>query len=186
LLIQGDEGGDQLKLRGRVWLFGDNINTDLMYPGFVTTLPEAERAKYCMNANRPGWSEQVKKGDIIVGGRNFGCGSSRSAAKSLKSLGVSCVLADSMNGLFFRNAINFGLPALSLKSVSKMFEEGDTAEVDFQAGQVHNLKTREAKNAPPLPQTLIHIVESGGLIPLLEREGYLKASIGREGSSYEK
>jgi 3-isopropylmalate/(R)-2-methylmalate dehydratase small subunit len=162
-----------VKLKGRVWSFGDNINTDLMYPGFVTTLPEAERAKYCMNANRPGWSDQVKQGDIIVAGRNFGCGSSRPAAKSLISLGVSCLLADSINGLFLRNTINFGLPALSLEGVSKMFKEGDRAEVDFRAGQVKNLETGETRNAKPLPQALLDIVESGGLIPLLKREGYL-------------
>jgi len=164
-----------MKLKGRVWLFGDNINTDLMYPGFITTLPEAERPRYCMSANRPGWSDQVKPGDMIVAARNFGCGSSRPAAKSLKSLGVSCVLADSINGLFLRNAVNFGLPPLSLAGVSKMFEEGDTAEVDFQSGQVKNLRTCETKNTRPLPQTLITIVESGGLLPLLKREGYLKA-----------
>jgi len=163
-----------LKLRGRVWLFGDSINTDLMYPGFVTTLPESERPKYCMGANRPGWSEQVREGDILVAGRNFGCGSSRPAAKSLRSLGVSGVLAESINGLFLRNAINFGLPALSLEGVSKLFEEGDTAEVDFATGDVTNLKTGVIKRASPLPQTLIDIVESGGLIPLLKKEGYLK------------
>ena len=163
-----------MKLKGRVWLFGDNINTDLMYPVFVTTLPEAERAKYCMNANRPGWSDQAKEGDIIVAGGNFGCGSSSPAAKSLKSLGVSCVLADSINGLFLRNAINFGLPALSLEGASNMFEEGDEAEVELRAGQVRNLKTGETKTVRPLPHALINIVESGGLIPLLKREGYLK------------
>lgn len=163
-----------MKLRGRVWLFGDSINTDLMYPGFVTTLPEAERPKYCMGANRPGWSEQVKEGDIVVAGKNFGCGSSRPAAKSLRSLGVSCLLAESINGLFLRNAINFALPALSLEGVSKMFKEGDMAEVDVRSGQIKNLKTGETKMTSPLPQALITIVESGGLIPLLKKEGYLK------------
>ena len=145
-----------------------------MYPGFVTTLPEAERPKYCMGANRPGWSEQVKEGDIIVAGKNFGCGSSRPAAKSLRSLGVSCLLAESINGLFLRNAINFALPALSLEGVSKMFKEGDVAEVDVRSGQIKNLKTGETKIAGPLPQALITIIESGGLIPLLKKEGYLE------------
>ena len=163
-----------MKLRGRVWLFGDSINTDLMYPGFVTTLPEAERPKYCMGANRPGWSEQVREGDILVAGRNFGCGSSRPAAKSLKSLGVSCLLAESINGLFLRNAINFALPALSLEGVSRMFEEGDVAEVDVEGGRVKNLRTGETKIATPLPRALIRIIESGGLLPLLIKEGYLK------------
>ncbi len=162
-----------LKLRGKVWVFGDNINTDLMYPGFVKTLPENERPKHCMNANRPGWSQQVKEGDIIVAGRNFGCGSSRPAAKSLKALGLSCVLAESFNGLFLRNAINLGLPVVTLDGVSKMFEEGDVAEVDFQTAEVKNIKTSVNKMGIPLPERLIHIVESGGLIPLLTEEGYL-------------
>ncbi len=162
-----------LTLRGRVWLFGDNINTDLMYPGFVKSLPDAERPKYCMNANRPGWAEQVKEGDILVAGRNFGCGSSRPAAKSLKALGLHCVLAESFNGLFLRNAINFGLPALSFEGASKMFKEGDTAEINFRTGEVKNTKTSETRTATPLPERLIYIVESGGLIPLLKKEGYL-------------
>jgi 3-isopropylmalate/(R)-2-methylmalate dehydratase small subunit len=160
-------------LKGRVWVFGDNINTDLMYPGFIKTLPEAERPKYCMNANRPGWSEQVKAGDILVAGKNFGCGSSRPAARNLKALGLSCVLAESFNGLFLRNAINFGLPSLSLEGVSKMFEEGDTAEVDFRAGKVKNTKTSDTRTATLLPEMILNIVESGGLIPLLKKEGYL-------------
>lgn len=145
-----------------------------MSPGHVKTLPEDEQAKYCMDANRPGWSKQVKPGDILVAGRNFGCGSSRPAAKALLSLGVSCALAESVTGLFLRNAINLGFPVLSLEGVSKMFEEGDTAEVDFQTGQVKNTRTGEIRTAKPLPQALINIVESGGLIPQLKREGYLK------------
>ena len=162
-----------LKINGRVWVFGDNINTDIMYPGFVKTLPEAERPKYCMNANRPGWSEQVKAGDILVAGKNFGCGSSRPAARSLKALGLSCLLAESFNGLFLRNAINFGLPALALEGAPKMFEEGDVAEVDFRSGKVKNMKTSETRMATPVPEMIINIVESGGLVPLLKKEGYL-------------
>ncbi len=127
-----------------------------------------------MDANRPGWSKQVKRGDILVAGRNFGCGSSRPAAKPLLTLGVSCALAESVTGLFMRNAINLGFPVLSLEGVSKMFQEGDMAEVDFQTGQIKNMRTGEVKAAKPLPQALIKIVESGGLIPQLKREGYLK------------
>ena len=162
-----------MKLKGKVWRFGDDINTDLMYPGFVKSLTEEEQPKYCMNANRPGWAEQVEPGDILVAGRNFGCGSSRPAAKSLKSLGLSCVLSDSINGLFLRNAVNFGLPTLSFEGAAKMFEEGDTAEVDFRTGHVKNMKTGETRTARPLPEKLIAIVESGGLVPLLKKEGYL-------------
>ena len=83
-------------------------------------------------------------------------------------------MAESINGLFLRNAINFGLPALSLEGVSRMFQEGDIAEVDVGVGHVRNLRTGETKVAVPLPQALIHIIESGGLLPLLMKEGYLK------------
>jgi len=163
-----------LKLKGKVWIFGDNINTDLMSPGHVKTLPEEEQAKYCMDANRPGWSKEVKRGDILVAGRNFGCGSSRPAAKALLSLGLSCALAESVTGLFLRNAINLGFPVLSLDGISKMFQEGDTAEVDFDTGQIKNMRTGEMRSAKPLPPALIKIVESGGIIPQLKTEGYLK------------
>ena len=161
-------------IRGRVWVFGDDVNTDLMYPGFVVSLPEEERPRYCMHANRPGWAQQVKKGDIIVAGRNFGCGSSRPAAKSLKDLGISCVLAESINGLFLRNAVNFGLPALALQGVTKMFREGDVAEVDIRSGEVKNVNSGESMRAKPLPEQLIKILEAGGLLPLLAKEGFLK------------
>lgn len=162
-----------MKFKGKVWLFGDDINTDLMHPGFIKSLPENERPKYCMHANRPEWSELVEQGDIIVAGRNFGCGSSRDAARNLKSLGISCVISDSINGLFLRTAINFGLPAMNLKGVSRMFEEGDIAEVDFRAGQVRNVAAGNTIKASRLPEKLINIIESGGLIPLLKKNGYI-------------
>ena len=99
-------------LRGRVWKFGDDINTDLMYPGFLHSLPEEERHLHCMSANRPGWAVQVQEGDILIAGKDFGTGSARPAAQSLFRLGIRCILAEAINGLFLRNAINFGLPVM--------------------------------------------------------------------------
>ena len=94
------------KITGKVWKFGDDINTDLMYPQICYTLREEEKPYYAMSANRPGWSKLVKNGDVVIGGKNFGTGSSRPAADNLKNLGIACVVAESINGLFLRNSVN--------------------------------------------------------------------------------
>ena len=105
-----DDG--KMVFRGRVWVVGDNINTDLILPIQAYYLTVAEQPKWVFSANRPGWSDEVRKGDILIGGKNFGMGSSRPAARSLKNLGLACVVAESINGLFYRNAVNFAFPAL--------------------------------------------------------------------------
>ena len=160
-------------IRGRVWKFGDDINTDLMYPGFVHAMPEAEQAKYCFSANRPGWVDLVQEGDIVLGGRNFGTGSSRPAARSLRNVGIRCLLAESINGLFLRNAVNYGLPALALPGVAAAFAEGDVAEVDVTLGTVRNARTGAEFQGTPLPPMLCEIIAAGGLVPLLRQRGYL-------------
>ena len=116
---------------GRVWKFGDDINTDLMLPGPLLTASEAEQARAVFSANRPGWVDQIAPGDIIVGGRNFGTGSSRPAARSLRNIGLGALLAESINGLFFRNAVSFGFLALECPGVHAAFEEGQTAEISI-------------------------------------------------------
>lgn len=161
---------------GRVWMFGDNINTDLMMPGSqVLSQPgisDKEAARYCMSANRPGWAELVKEGDIIIAGRNWGCGSSRPAARLFKALGIGVILADSMSRLFFRNSVNIGLPVLICAACSAAFEEGDQARVDMETGKVTNLtkgKTIQgealAADSPPA-----QILKAGGLRKLLQKE----------------
>ena len=104
-------------ISGAVWIFGDNINTDLMLPGPMLFASEEEQKRAVFAANRPGWVDQVRPGDIIIGGLNYGMGSSRPAARSLRNLGVAAVIAHSINGLFFRNAVNFGLLALECPGV---------------------------------------------------------------------
>ena len=94
-------------IQGRVWCVGDNIDTDLLLPIDVLQMARSERPKHVFRANRPGWVQQVKPGDILIGGKNFGMGSGRPAAQTMKDLGLSCVVADTLNGLFFRNCINF-------------------------------------------------------------------------------
>jgi 3-isopropylmalate/(R)-2-methylmalate dehydratase small subunit len=163
-----------LVYKGRVWIFGNEINTDLMVPSTAMTLPEIEMPKYCFSVNRPGWVNLVKKGDMIVAGKNFGIGSSRPGAKVIRDLGISCLLAESINGLFFRNCVNFGLPALSSEGVCAAFNEGDVAEVDFRHGKIINQTRGIELEATPLPAMLLQIIEAGGLIPMLDAVGYLE------------
>ena len=162
-----------MKFQARVWKFGDNINTDLILPIQAFYLPAAEQPRYVFSANRPGWADQVKSGDIIIGGRNFGMGSSRPAARSLKSLGIACLVAPSINGLFFRNSVNFAFPAIECPGVDEAFEEGDVAEVDFEAAAVRNVTRGTTLTGRQMPPKLMELVKAGGIYPLLEKEGLI-------------
>jgi 3-isopropylmalate/(R)-2-methylmalate dehydratase small subunit len=162
-----------LLIKGRVWKFGDNIDTDLMMPQDTFRLPIEERAKAVFRANRPGWVKKVKRGDVLVAGKNFGVGSSRPAARSLKFLGIEAIIAESVNSLFFRNCINYGLLALNLPCALNYFQEGDLVEIDPHGGTIKNMNTGSSFNAEPFPEMLIRIVEAGGMIELLQKEGYL-------------
>jgi len=117
-------------------------------------------------------------GDILVGGRNFGMGSSRPAARSLRNLKLACLVAESINGLFLRNSVNFGFPALECRGIGAAFEEGDVAEVSFDDYKVRNQRTGAVLDAEPLPETLRRLMQAGGLFPLLESEGYLAPRTG--------
>lgn len=157
-------------ISGRVWKFGDNINTDFMMPGPALYLPEAERVRYVFQANRPGWVDQMKPGEFIIGGHSYGVGSSRPAALSLRNLGVGCLIAESINGLFFRNCVNFGLLALQCPGVHAMFEEGQTAIVSTDDLTVRNEQTGEVRQALPVPRELVDLMIGGGIFPLLEKQ----------------
>lgn len=158
---------------GKVWKFGDNINTDLMLPGNVHSGTEAEQMRAVFAANRPGWVDEMRPGDFIVGGHNYGMGSSRPAARSLRNIGVACLLADSINGLFFRNSVNFGLLALECPGVSAAFEEGQTAEVSLDTMSVRNRETGRVLTALPVPPNLLELMLGGGIYPVLERRGLI-------------
>jgi 3-isopropylmalate/(R)-2-methylmalate dehydratase small subunit len=162
-----------MNFKARVWKVGDNINTDLILPIQAFYLPAAEQPKYVFHANRPGWSDLVKPGDILIGGKNFGMGSSRPAARSLKNLGIACLVAPSINGLFFRNCVNFAFPAVECPGVDGAFEEGETAEVDFETGAVRNATRGTALKGRPMPPRLLELVKAGGIYPLLEKEGLI-------------
>lgn len=162
-----------MKFTARVWKFPDNINTDLILPITAFYLTPQEQTRFVFSANRPGWVDQMKPGDIIIGGRNFGMGSSRPAARSLRNLGVACLLAESINGLFFRNCVNFGFPAMECPGIGAAFDEGDIAQVSFDECVARNQKTGVSLATVALPQSLKELMQAGGLFPLLEKEGYL-------------
>jgi 3-isopropylmalate/(R)-2-methylmalate dehydratase small subunit len=157
----------------RVWKFGDDINTDLMLPGSMVLKPEAEQARAVFAANRPGWIDEMRKGDAIVAGRNFGMGSNRPASRSLRNLGIGFLLAESINGLFFRNSVNFGLIALECPGCAAAFEEGDTAELDLDGWRVRNARSGAVLKLLPIPERLLSLMRGGGIFPLMEKEGLI-------------
>ena len=163
-----------MEFEARVWKFPDNINTDLIIPSGSIYLSAADQAKLCFSANRPGWVEQVQAGDILVAGRNFGMGSSRPAARSLKILGLGCVLAESINGLFFRNCINYAFPAMECPGITASFAEGDTARVNFSDGAVTNVTSGRVLAAKALPPKLLELLQAGGMYALLEQKGIIE------------
>ena len=158
-------------IKGRIWKFGDNIDTDLMMPQDTFRLSIEEQARAVFRVNRPGWVDQVERGDIIVGGKNFGMGSSRPAARTFKFLGIEAIIADSINGLFFRNSVNYGLPAFNLPDSLNYFQEGELAEIDPYVGTIKNLNTGRCFKTEVFPEILMKIIVSGGIIELLEKEG---------------
>ena len=161
-------------ISGKVWKFGDNINTDLMLPGPLLFGTEEEQKRAVFSANRPGWVDQVQAGDIIVGGLNYGMGSSRPAARSLRNLGIAALFAESINGLFLRNAVNFGLLALECPGIYAAFDEGQTAELSLEDFTVRNCSTGVLLKAQGVPGVLLDMMLHGGLYPHLEQQGFIE------------
>ena len=160
-------------ITGRVWKFGDNINTDLILPSSAIALPPEEQAKYVFSNNRPGWSTEIEKGDIIIAGSNFGTGSSRPAARAMRNLGIGCLLAESINGLFFRNCVNTPFCALEVPGILNVFKENDIAEIDFECAIIKNKTTNKVLQGAVWPKDLLEIYHAGGIIPLLQSRGLL-------------
>ena len=146
-----------------------------MYPHICYTVSASDRPTYTMWENRPGWAAMVRTGDLLIAGKNFGIGSSRPAAANLKSLGIACVLAESVNGLFLRNAVNFGLPVASVPRISSSVSEGDVVTADMDYGKV-TINSARVLNFKPIPHFLMDIVDSGGIIEVLKKRGLLEES----------
>ena len=153
-------------LTGRVWKYGDNINTDVIFPGKYTyTINDPkEMAKHAMEDEDPDFVHKVKPGDIIVAGKNFGCGSSREqAAICLKEAGIGAVIAKSFSRIYFRNCINVGLPAVTSSEAANTINAGDEVTIDFTKGKI--ISPTGTFDFPPLPEAILGIVAAGGLIP---------------------
>lgn len=161
-------------IKGRVWKFGDDINTDLIFPHSAFRVPPEEQIKLVFSDNRPGWAEQVQAGDILVSGKNFGTGSSRPGAVLLKRLGIGCLVSNSINGLFFRNCIAYGFPAIQCPNVFDAFEEGDMAYIDLLAGTVKNERTGQLLYGNALSESMAETLKAGGIEELLRDKGYLE------------
>lgn len=156
-------------MTGRAWVFGDDVDTDALAPGRYMKLPIAEIAKHCLELVDPGFAPGVQSGDVVVGGRNFGMGSSREQAPAaLTALGVAAVIAKSFAGLFYRNCFNVGLVALACPEAGRI-RAGDRLRVDPEAGRIENLTTGETLACDAIPAHLMAIVRDGGLLPHLEK-----------------
>ena len=138
---------------------------------------EEEQVRAVFSANRPGWVKEVVPGDFIIGGRNYGMGSSRPAARSLRNVGIACLIADSINGLFFRNCVNFGLLAVECPGVSDEFAESQTAEVSVADFTVRNPATGKVLQALPIPANLLALMRGGGIYPVLEKQGLIAPKV---------
>jgi 3-isopropylmalate/(R)-2-methylmalate dehydratase small subunit len=159
------------RLSGRVWKYGDNVDTDAIIAARYLNMSTAEElAPHCMADIDPTFAERVQSGDILVAGANFGCGSSREHAPlAVKGAGVSCIVAVSFARIFYRNAINIGLPILECPEAVRSTEAGHILDVDLASGTVANLDTGRSYHAEPYPAFLIQIIEAGGLIPYTRR-----------------
>jgi 3-isopropylmalate/(R)-2-methylmalate dehydratase small subunit len=153
----------------KAWVFGDDIDTDVLAPGRYMKAEIAEIARHCLEAVEPSFASKVAPGDFVVAGRNFGAGSSREQAPAaLKYLGIAALVAESFAGLFYRNALNLGLPALVCRDARRI-RHGDELKVDFEKSTILNLKTGDVLAFEPIPGHLMEMVRDGGLLPHLEK-----------------
>lgn len=152
--------------KGKAWKFGTNIDTDAIIPArYLNTSSPEELAKHCMEDADPAFTEKVGRGDIIVAGKNFGCGSSREHAPiCIKAAGVSCVIAPTFARIFYRNAVNIGLPILESQEASDAIKEGDVVEVNTDTGVITNVTTGITYQAAPFPEFMQKIMAAGGLM----------------------
>ncbi len=155
---------------GKAWVYGDDVDTDALAPGAYMKAPIEVLAAHCLEAIDPGFAAGVKPGDLVVGGRNFGLGSSREqAAQALRHLGVAAVVAESFAGLFYRNALNLGLAVLVCPE-AQTIRFGERLRVDPAAGRIENLTSGARLACEPIPGFLMEMLRDGGLVPHLEKK----------------
>lgn len=160
-----------MEVKGKAVIFGDNVNTDVIIPSkYLTLLDPDELAKHAMEGLDPTFPAKAREGAVIVAGKNFGCGSSREQAPiALKHAGVKCVVAQSFARIFYRNAINIGLPAIECASLLEKTSEGDQLRIDLATGEITNLTKNMRFQASKLPDFVLEIISAGGLIEHLKR-----------------
>ena len=160
-----------MKANGKVHKYGDNVDTDVIIPARYLNTPDAkELASHCMEDIDREFVNKVNEGDIMVGGFNFGCGSSREHAPlAIKTAGISCVIAKTFARIFYRNAINIGLPILECEAASNAIEDGDQIEIDFNTGVITNVTKGETYSAEPFPEFIQDIISAGGLMASIKK-----------------
>jgi 3-isopropylmalate/(R)-2-methylmalate dehydratase small subunit len=169
------------RIKGRVYKFGKDINTDVIYPGkyLSITTDRQEMAKHCFEAVYPEFLKNAQAGDVIVAGKNFGCGSSREqAATCLKYFGIGAVVAESFARIFYRNAINLGLPVVVAPGVTDFVNHGDAVEIDLEGGSIKNMTTGQSICSTQLPPFIMQIINDGGLIKHLQKRLGLGKKLG--------
>lgn len=161
-----------MKAKGSVFKYGDNVDTDVIIPArYLNSSDPAELATHCMEDIDKDFVKKVKKGDIIVADKNFGCGSSREHAPiAIKAAGVSCVIAETFARIFYRNAINIGLPIIECPEASRGIEAGDEVEIDFDSGVITNLTKGTSFKGQPFPEFMQRIISDGGLINYINKK----------------
>ena len=158
-------------MRGRAWKYGDDVNTDEIIPArYLNTIDPKELASHCMEDADPEFPRKVRPGDVIVGGSNFGCGSSREHAPiAIKAAGVSCVIARTFARIFFRNCINTGLPILVCPAAAAEIQTGDELEIDLASGKITNITQNKEYSTPPFPKEMQDIIAAGGLMNFVKK-----------------
>src|SRR6266699_2793070 len=160
----------------RIWKLGDNVNTDVIIPGrYNVTTDRAQLAQHCLCEILPEFAQEVQVGDVVMAGHNFGCGSSREhAPTSIQACGVQVVIARSFARIFYRNAVNIGLPVLVCEDAVLASEDGQQIKVDLANGRIHNLTTGQTFQSEPLDPFVARIVAAGGIIEYIRQEGTLR------------
>ena len=160
----------------RIWMLGDNVNTDVIIPGrYNVTTDRTQLARYCLCEVLPEFSQQVRAGDVVMAGHNFGCGSSREhAPAALLACGVQVVIARSFARIFYRNAVNIGLPVLVCEDAVLGSADGDEIEVNLQTGAIRNITSGQTFQAEPLDPFVERIVAAGGIIEYIRQQGTLR------------
>ncbi|MCI4364826.1 MAG: 3-isopropylmalate dehydratase [Thermoplasmata archaeon] len=159
-------------IEGRVWVLGADVDTDGIISGkYLTIIDPNELKKHVFEIALPEFAKEAREGDIIVADENFACGSSREhAPQAMRAIGVGAVVADSFARIFYRNAINLGIPTIEVRGVRKIFEKGDTARIEMRSGRITNLRTGAFVTFPPLPPHLLDLLEAGGLVEKVRAE----------------